>query len=210
MEPVIKGVLSGLAYGLLLGPMFFLSLKITLTQGLRNGIALAIGAFVSDAILVLGSWYSAERIAAITKEQLFQSVFGVASGLLLLGFGIAALIPRKQTATTVDTVVAVTKLPVSALQGFLVNMSNPSNWLFWLSLATAAHAEATLENEHYTSLFLTATLIAVFSTDMAKVLILNRIGQRVKPGTTAKIVRVAGIILVCVSLWILWKVLFTT
>ncbi len=206
MEAVIKGVLSGLGYGLLLGPLFFLSLKVTLTQGLRNGLALAAGAFVSDTLLVLGTWYGAARVAAITQQQMFQSVFGLASGLLLLGFGISALVPRRRKAANTPVVMVAASLPASAVQGFAVNMSNPSNWLFWLSLATAAHADAQPGNPHYASIFLTATLIAVFSTDMTKVFIAYRIGQRMQPAFTAKIIRSAGVILIVVSAWILWKV----
>ncbi|MEO6758464.1 MAG: LysE family transporter [Saprospiraceae bacterium] len=208
MEAVVKGVFSGLGYGLLLGPLFFLSLKVTLTQGLRNGLALAIGAFVSDALLVIGTWYGAARVAAITQQPVFQTGFGLVGGLLLLGFGISALIPRREKKDEKPTVIIARSLPASALQGFAVNMSNPSNWLFWLSLATAAHAEANPGNARYASTFLMATLIAVFSTDMTKVVIAHRVGQRMQPGYTVQVIRFAGLILIVVSGWILWKVLF--
>jgi len=210
MEAVVKGILSGLGYGLLLGPLFFLSLKITLTLGLRNGLALAAGAFLSDALLVVGTWYGAARVAAITQAQMFQTTFGLVSGFLLLGFGISALIPRRQAVVVTDPVMVKPPLAATALQGFLVNMSNPSNWLFWLSLATAAHADARPGDTHYAYLFLVATLISVFSTDMLKVVIAYRIGQRMQPGFMAKIIQTAGVILIVVSGWILWKVFWRT
>ncbi len=90
MEPVLKGILAGLAYGMLLGPMFFVSLKVTLTQGWRNGVALVGGAFTSDAILVAGGWWSATRLAAFAKQEMFQTGFGLLSGLVLFGFGVSA------------------------------------------------------------------------------------------------------------------------
>lgn len=210
MEAAIKGGLSGLAYGLLLGPLFFLGLKTTLGHGLRNGIALAIGAFLSDALLVLGSWWGAARVAAVVQGQVFQSVFGLASGLLLLGFGISAVWPRKRTEATHLQVIQKKPLPISFLQGFVVNLSNPSNWLFWIGLATAARAESLSNSGHYTHIFLTATLLSVFCTDIIKVFLADRMGRRMSPDFAGRVIHFAGVILILVSVWILWKVIFKT
>ncbi len=84
MEPVLKGILAGLAYGLLLGPLFFVSLKVTLNEGWRNGVALVGGAFASDALLVAGGWWGASRLRICQRGDLFQSGFGLISGLILL------------------------------------------------------------------------------------------------------------------------------
>lgn len=206
MEPILKGILAGLAYGLLLGPMFFVSLKVTLSQGWRNGVALASGAFASDAVLVAGGWWGAVRLAAIAQKELFQSSFGLASGLILFSFGVSAVWPRKRLISLDAPAIVPTKRRYSFLQGFLVNMSNPSNWLFWLSLATVVQAEGLRDSSHYVETFLMATLAIVFATDLAKVLLAHQIGKRMKPGVPEKIVRVAGVILLIVSSWILFKV----
>lgn len=206
MEPVFKGILAGLAYGLLLGPMFFVSLKVTLSQGWRNGVALVGGAFTSDAVLVGGSWWGASWLAAIAKQEVFQSGFGLASGLVLLGFGVSAVWPRKINMQAASAEAMPGKRRFSFLQGFLINMTNPSNWLFWLSLATVIKAESLPESGYYAETFLVATLVVVLSTDLAKVFMAHKIGQRLKPGVPEKIVRIAGIILIAVSSWILFKV----
>jgi len=206
MEPVIKGILAGLAYGLLLGPLFFVSLKVTLNQGWRNGVALVGGAFTSDTVLVAGGWWSASRLAAFAKQEMFQSGFGLLSGLILLGFGVSAVWPKKIKTPLNGAETVPGKRRYSFLQGFLINMSNPSNWLFWLSLATVVKAEGIAESGHYAENFLITTLVVVFATDLAKVFMAHKIGQRLKPGVPEKIVRVAGVILIAVSSWILFKV----
>jgi threonine/homoserine/homoserine lactone efflux protein len=86
-------------------------------------------------------------------------------------------------------------------------MTNPSNWLFWLGIATAARAEAPGGSESYVKWFMITALIALFSTDLSKVLLAHQIGKRLKPGVPEKIVRVAGLILMGVSIWILISVL---
>lgn len=206
MEPILKGCLAGLAYGLLLGPMFFVSLKVTLSKGWRNGVALVGGAFASDAALVAGGWWGAARLSAFAQKEVFQSGFGLASGLILFGFGLSALWPRKKQIPLDDLDKAPRRRRYSFLQGFLINMSNPSNWVFWLSLATVVQAEALPGNGRYTEIFLIATLAVVLATDLAKVLLAHQIGKQMKPGVPEKIVRVAGAILLAVSSWILFKV----
>ena len=207
MEPIIKGILAGLAYGLLLGPLFFVSLKVTLSQGWRNGVALVAGAFVSDATLVAGGWWSAARLSAIARQDVFQSGFGLISGLVLFGFGISAVLPRKRAiAINAEVPAPLIRRRYSFLQGFFINMSNPSNWIFWLSLATAVQAEALPSDGRYAEIFLLATLVVVLLTDLAKVLLAHTIGRHLKPGVPEKIVRVAGVILLIVSGWILFNV----
>ena len=207
MEPILKGLLAGLGYGLLLGPLFFLNLRATLSYGWRQGMALVAGAFASDLLLVLASWWGAERLASITSEGLFQSWFGLVCGLLLFGFGLSAAWPRKRNfEAQLNAPPQVTKRRFGFLQGFSINMTNPSNWLFWLGVATAAKAEAPSGDEYYLRFFMAAALIALFSTDAMKVMLAHQIGQRLKPGVPEKIVRFAGFILMSVSLWILFRV----
>lgn len=207
MEPVIKGILSGLAYGLLLGPLFFVSLKVTLSQGWRNGVALVGGAFASDALLVVGGWWSAAWLSAFARQDVFQSGFGLVSGLVLFGFGISAVWPRKHVILTTNVDDSGFKRRYSFLKGFLINSSNPSNWLFWLSLATVAQAESLITGDHYAEIFLSATLIVVLLTDLSKVLLAHKIGKKLKPGVPEKVIRIAGVILLAVSSWVLFKVI---
>ncbi|MFN0036503.1 MAG: LysE family translocator [Saprospiraceae bacterium] len=207
MEPILKGLLSGLAYGLLIGPLFFMNIRTTLTHGMRQGVALVAGAFTSDLLLVLASWWGAGRLAAITSEGLFQSWFGLACGLLLFGFGLSAVWPRKRNFEgQMEENKPLAKRRYAFFQGFSINMTNPSNWLFWLGVATAARAEAPGGSENYVRVFMAAALIALFATDLSKALLAHQIGRRLKPGVPEKIVRFAGFILMGVSSWILFRV----
>ncbi len=207
MEPILKGVLSGLAYGLLIGPLFFMNIRTTLRDGMWQGMTLVAGAFTSDLLLVLASWWGAGKLAAVTNDGVFQSWFGLVCGLLLFGFGVSAVWPRNRNfAGQMSGNQPVAKRHHAYLQGFSINSTNPSNWLFWIGVATAAKAEAPNGSEMHTRLFMAATLIALFLTDLSKVLLAHQIGRRLNPGVPEKIVRFAGIILMGVSSWILFRV----
>ncbi|MBK9337777.1 MAG: LysE family transporter [Lewinellaceae bacterium] len=205
---IVKGILAGLAYGLLLGPLFFLGLQVTLKQGLRNGLALALGAFFSDAILAFGGWWSSAWLFSLARGEQFQSAMGVTGALLLIGFGVSAMAPRREKAPAM-LYPGTGRRRYSFLKGFAINMANPSNWLFWLGLATAARAEAPTENPHYTLVFIGASLLMVLSTDIAKVLLANQIGRRLRPDLPGKIVRSAGAVLIVLGSGMLIKSLMT-
>jgi threonine/homoserine/homoserine lactone efflux protein len=190
IEAIIKGVLAGLAYGMLLGPLFFLWIEVTLKRGFGN------------ALLAAGSWWSSARLLILARQELFQSAMGTVGALLIIGFGISALWPQKEKATDILLATAG-KRRYSFLKGFALNMANPSNWLFWLGLATAARAEAPPTVKHYTLVFLACALAMVLATDVAKVMLAGKIGIRLKPGLMGRIVQVAGLILVLVGLWLL-------
>lgn len=208
MEPILKGLLAGSAYGLLIGPLFFMNIRTTLAHGMQHGMALVAGAFLSDLLLVAASWWGASRLAAITSEGLFQSWFGLVCGLLLFGFGLSAAWPRKRKFDAqLSENQAIPKRRYAFFQGFSVNMSNPSNWLFWLGVATAARAEAPDGSETYVRFFMAAALLALFATDLSKALLAHQIGKRLKPGVPEKIVQFAGFILMAVSAWIVFGVL---
>ena len=203
---MLKGGLAGLAYGMLLGPLFFLSLQVTLNQGLRNGLALAIGAFASDATLAFGGWWSSAQLFTLVRQESFQSGMGAFGALLIIGFGISAIWPRKNKAAGA-LVAGVGRRRYSFLKGFALNMANPSNWIFWFGLAAAARADAPGDHRGYTVAFMVAALFLVLSTDVAKVLLAGKIGVWLRPGLPAKIVRVAGLILIAIGVWVLIRIL---
>ncbi|MCB0524030.1 MAG: LysE family transporter [Saprospiraceae bacterium] len=207
MEAVAKGVLSGLGYGLLVGPLFFLTVKVTISQGYRHGIALVAGAFTSDSILVVTSWWGAGKLERISNDPFFQNWIGLFSGLLLLGFGLFALWPKKKNLSAdLAAKMPTGKRVYTYLQGFLINSSNPSNWLFWLSVATVAKTASEVEDVSFSRIFMVAALLTLFTTDVVKAYLAHRIGSKLKPNTTEKIIRIAGLILTCLSIWILISV----
>jgi threonine/homoserine/homoserine lactone efflux protein len=147
-------------------------------------------------------------LQAISNDKSFQNWFGLACGLLLLIFGAVALFARQRDLSKEleGDAAPVAKKRYAYLQGLLINFTNPSNWLFWLSVATIAKSEAPADNPYYAKIFMFSALLALCSTDLTKVLLAHKIGGWLKPGVPEKIVRFAGGILVCLSSWLLWSV----
>lgn len=206
-EAIIKGLLAGLAYGMLLGPLFFLGLQVTLNKGIRHGIALALGAFFSDALLAAGGWWSSAQLMALAQKESFQASLGLIGAFLIILFGVSALKPGRGPRDMSLTDAGRHKRRYSLLKGFALNTANPSNWLFWFGLAAAGRADAPAGMTSYTLIFLGAALAVVLTTDIAKVLLAGKIGRQLRPDLPGKIVRAAGVVLIALGIWVLVEVL---
>lgn len=205
---IIKGIFTGLAYGLLLGPLFFLVLETTLKRGFSFGLALVGGAFVSDQLLVFGSWQFSAQVAQAVQAPWFQPVFGGVGGLILAGFGLPHVLPHSSNVEAKPRLKLFSERRWAAfLQGFLVNMINPSNWLFWLGLAASTHADAQVTHAE-TGAFLYGAAFTLFTTDLIKLSLAGRLGQWLTPQVVRQIARGSGFILIGLGLWIFVKSVF--
>ena len=52
MEPLLKGIISGITISLLIGPIFFALVELTIFKGWRCGLLYVFGVLISDVILI--------------------------------------------------------------------------------------------------------------------------------------------------------------
>ncbi|HNE27974.1 MAG TPA: hypothetical protein PLW66_02345, partial [Saprospiraceae bacterium] len=72
---------------------------------------------------------------------------------------------------------------VSFMQGLTINLINPSNWFFWLGMATAASAEVMSSGKPgEPGYFMLAALCMLMGMDLVKLFIAHRIGKTMTPG----------------------------
>jgi threonine/homoserine/homoserine lactone efflux protein len=158
-------------------------------------------------MLVMASWWGADKLEDFASDHLYQNVFGTAASLILFGLGLSAVWPRKRNfGHELDEKRPVLKHRYAFLQGFSINTTNPSNWIFWLGVATAAHADAPDNDETFVRLFMLAAVVTLFCSDLTKAYIAHRLGRRLKPVVLQRVIQASGVILICVSLWILYGI----
>ncbi|MBU6340255.1 MAG: LysE family transporter [Bacteroidetes bacterium] len=209
LEAALKGGLAGLAYGFLLGPLFFIGLRITLTKGFRHGLMLVLGAFCSDMILIVATWWGARYLSDVVQDGPFHTTLGTISALLVIGFGISAMLPgrSRRFQTQQETLESGEKRRMSVLKGFLLNMANPSNWIFWLSMNAAANSQILQAGTSAPAvIFLTSAIGVVCASDICKVILTYYIGRRITPEFIRTVVLASGILLMAVGIWMLLNI----
>ena len=190
IEPFFGGMTFGLLLAVMLGPVFFALLQTSLHEGFKAGMYLAFGVFLSDAGLITICYTFASLIRLIDTHHKAMSWIG---GMLFIGFGIFNFFHRIKLKEVDDN-----KKTVHAhfvLKGFLLNLFNPAVLFFWLGVVGLVSVK-----ENYTqtdeAIFFGSTLLTVFSTDLLKSFVANRIKNFLKPNIMIWINRIIGLVLI--------------
>lgn len=201
LDPILSGISFGLLLAIMLGPVFFTLLQTSLHEGFKAGVHLAIGVLISDAFLISICVFFASQLNLLDK---YRVTMGWIGGFLMISFGLFNFF-RKVVVKEVDD----NKKTVHAkfmLKGFLLNIINPAVLLFWLGIVSVISVK-----EHYTStheaVFFGTLLSTVFSTDILKSYISNRIKNLLKPNVMLWVNRIIGTILVGFGINMILKVI---
>lgn len=206
-QTILQALLTGLAYGCLLGPLFFLVLNTVLKKSFKHALALVAGAFFSDQILMWSSWLFSAQISTLVSSDWFRQGFGVAGGLILISFGLPPFLLRQHDGGAGKLKLSgKDKYSLFFVQGFLLNLLNPSNWLFWIGLS-ATVVGGTESAQLSTGVFLLTVALMMLLTDFVKLLIVNKLKKRISGALIRTISRGAGLILIGLGAWALIKTL---
>ncbi|RYY41506.1 MAG: lysine transporter LysE [Chitinophagaceae bacterium] len=189
---LIKGLSLGLLLSISVGPLLFTTIKQSINNGTRGGMAFVAGVSVSDVLLALAVNFFTELFTRIITGK---EIVGIIGSLFLVGVGVYFLFFKKIKVAEDGQTTQWRKRDTFKLfvTGFLMNILNPGIWLFWLAAATSF---ADHDMEQRLGIFAIA-LMFVVGTDVLKVLGAGRIRQRLTPHNIQFISRLNGFILIC-------------
>lgn len=207
---LFQGIFFGLTIAILLGPAFFTLIQTSIHRGFRSGLFLAIGIFCSDLALVYLSFLGASQIFT---NKYYNLYFGIIGSLILIIFGIVTFITVPKTYNNNNNnneKEQSNKAPgplTFILKGFFLNIANPMIIMFWVSIVTTIVVAAEPEEKynHFITFF-SGTLITIFSTDILKCFIANKIKQYLKPNYLVIINHILGVILIVFGIILIYRV----
>lgn len=198
-EAVIKGLILGILLGISVGPVIFSILKQSLNNGHRGGYAFATGVFASDFILVFICNIFTQIFTVVMEHEL---IIGIAGSGLLIVLGIYNFFFRKvPTADNGMLVIAnLRKRDIAGIffSGFFMNALNPGTILFWFAATATISADSKMMDhpqQYRLIVFLTALLFNL-TADFSKVLLANKIRNKLTPHNIHLINRISGVVLI--------------
>ncbi|MBK6344792.1 MAG: LysE family transporter [Bacteroidales bacterium] len=199
MHPLLEGMILGFTLAIMLGPAMFSLIQTSIHRGLYRGILLAGGIFLSDLALVVLCYLGAIQVIGNDRNYL---MFGIIGGLVLVVFGVVTFLRKVQV--TDDNNLINVKMPgpfTYIFKGFFLNFANPFVWIFWVSVMVTVSSSYTTDSWSIKTFF-AGCLITIFTTDILKVIIANKLKRYLKPRILIMINHAVGILLVLFGIYL--------
>lgn len=182
-----------------LGPAFIVMIQAGMNFGSRSAMYAAAGIILGDVLLCCVAVFG---LARFVSEPINQLYLGIGSGLLLIGFGIAGFITSRNPLN--EAKAESDKMPAKRLfaKTFLINNSNPFNWLYWIAIAGFARASSGYGENGFVLFFIGVWLCVLISTILKAKLSL-RLGKWLQGNALHHINQVAAAIFLIIGLGII-------
>jgi len=205
MHPLIQGVILGLTLSALLGPGLFTLLQTSIHRGLKSGIFLAFGIFLSDISVVYLAFLGALQL--INQKNNYM-IAGIIGGSILIGFGIYTFLHKIHIDENNKSIEIRVPGPITyILKGYFLNIMNPFVWFFWIS-AMVGVSSSFRDDKHGIVLFFIGTLATVFGSDVLKVFIAHRIKDHLNVKILIRVNHFVGLLLIVFGVFLIIRVFF--
>jgi len=199
MEPLFKGIISGITISFLIGPIFFALADITISKGWKCGLAYVFGVLLSDIIII----YLVETILQQFTFDSIKTEIGLVGGILLIIFGVATFL-AKTNIKSLD-VTNVKTLVGAFAKGVTINIFNPFVTVWWITMFTTVSIHYVHFSEKF--LFYFGILLMVFLFDLLKMRFAYYLKQRLTANNLSTVKKAVGVCLFSFGLIMIVKVI---
>ena len=187
---IITGILLGLSTLLFIGPVFFYLLKSSLEVGYKAGFAVALGIIIGDIIYVV---LVLKELGGFLEKEENAKWMAFAGGLLLIGMGLKYLL-NPSTKTKIIENMNANSSWVYLVNGFLINFVNPFVFGVWVLFLTICQSK--FDNQTSVIVCMVTILVVIFSTDILKSLLANRLKRFIDPARLKVVYKTFGLIMI--------------
>ena len=203
IEAFYKGMLLGLVFIVSFGPIFFAIIETSINRGFWAAASIALGTMLSDASYILLSFLG---VTAFLEDDKVKFYVGIIGGIVLIIFGIFTFI-KKPRIEKVELITPTNGLGYLSygIKGFVINMVNPFVFVFWLSSMSIVSVEYHSSRADRL-IFFAGTLFCIFTSDIGKAFIANKIKLLLNERLMIWFNRIAGCVMIYFGLELMWKV----
>ena len=204
MEYVFQAIGIGFLLSIMIGPVFFVLLEISITKGFKSALIFDLGVLLSDLFYIVISLFFAYQLKGLgdVRNNLALSILG---GSLFIAFGVYHLFFKKVRLAPIDLNHELIDVPeqqvkpnrkkvntMLVLKGFTLNLLNPGVVIYWLAIvAKGFDLVAKYESDIHISIYLAIILITFFGIDCLKAYVANKL----KPLVTVNLLKALNLLI---------------
>ena len=197
MEIILNGVISGIVLAILVGPIFFTLVQTSIEYGFKAGFFVAIGISLSDMLYITISYLG---LYQITENEKFKVYLSYTGGIVLLSFGVYYLLIKNKKKIETDQQKIKERSPLRYMgKGFIMNGLTPTVLIFWIGTVGVATTELGYDTPRKAILFFSAIVGTVFTTDLIKAKLADRLRHIMTPRFIHTLNIILGIVLIVFS-----------
>lgn len=184
--PFFAGLAAGLTIAVSFGPSFLYMMQTAVKHGLRPSLLIATGIVSCDLLLILIAFTG---MGQILVHGTASQWIGLTGGMVLAVMGLVNLFRPGKTAQepVLNGKADSWKL---IFKGFVLNLSNPFNFIFWIGVAGLATSNLT--DTHQTVAFLAGLFTTEIFSTWLKCYLPSLLGRKIKPVLLKTVNQVVG------------------
>lgn len=198
LEAILYGLGMGTVLSLMLGTVFFALIQNSIDFGYQSGIFIASGVVVSDCMFITVAMLGTSLLPQIPHLSFYSSLVG---GVLLIFLGLHSILSKKPKVVYPKTKLGNQIYYFST--GFLLNLLNPVNFLFWAAIITKLQIEKAFSFQNQL-IFFVFCLFATFCSEVLISYFASRLSKVFTPLVLRRINQVSGIFFVCLGIKLLY------
>jgi threonine/homoserine/homoserine lactone efflux protein len=189
------GFISGFFISISLGFVFFLLIEAGIQKGWRSALPLIAGVLIGDSLLVLASLFYSQQMAEFLAS--WENEFRWVAGLTFFTLGLWQWFRKPKNLESMQD-----NGQRYFWQALGINLSNPSNWAFWLLMFSAPPVSvASLEGQ---MAFGISALLSIGLSEWAVAFLASLMGQRLPQKAVDTLNRALSLGLILLGLyWLL-------
>ncbi len=208
-------MLWGLVLSMLTGPILLVLVQTGIEKGIRAGVAVGTGVWVSDLLFIGISFLGVALVHDLADHPWFEYILGTFGGIMLIGFGIGTMVvtprmefesiePQNGLDSNNDQTV-YSKYSRPFVKGFLINTINPFTIFFWTGIVAKLFVGKGWDDQGVLICLLTI-LITIILTDTAKVVGAKKLRKLINGRQLLILRKISGIALIVFGLVLLYRV----
>ena len=194
MNLILDGLLLGLTLAILLGPIFVALTQTGIQRGVRAGLSVGTGIWISDILVIVTAYFFIKEIDEIAQNKSFHHWMGWIGGLILIIFGFITLVKKPKLDEKIPAFNAKSYAGYWT-KGFAVNFFNPFTFVFWISVMTTYVIGKKIDGPDATLLF-GSIMFTIIVTDSLKVVLAKLIRKKLTHNHIILFGKLAGVILI--------------
>ncbi len=173
IDSIVQGIGTGLILTIMIGPVFFALLQNSLSSGYKSAFQMTLGISLSDAFYITICYYG---VSKFIDNATFQFWLAVVGGTIMVVFAVLSLLQSSQKKSIQTSPKTKQSFLKQVLKGIIINALNPSVFIFWLGIVSAAVVEYQ-SNRQYIGIFFGSIVLTVLITDNLKAYLAGKLSK---------------------------------